>query len=1515
MAKLYFSVDADYQKVIRLREEIAKLEKQMKGFNSHTTTDAIDKLEDELSDLRSEYNKLTKEAAKSGVEIEKSGISMKKALAAVGGVAALKALGSEIIRVRGEFQEMETSIETLVGKSMSNKLIPQLKELAKVSPLTMTDIVGAEKMMLGFNIEADKTIGFLKALSDVSMGSSQKFNSLTLAFSQMSASGKLMGQDLNQMINAGFNPLQQIAKTTGKSIATLKEEMSKGAVSAEMVQQAFIDATSAGGKFYKMSENASKTINGQISMMQDAWDAALNEMGQNSEGFIMSGIQTTTTLIQNYETVGKVLVSLVATYGVYKAALIANIALEKVQAIQRLASIKGVKQMKLVTDMLNTRLTKLNAKLMANPYAILAGVVVSLGVAIYQSATKMTYAEMAVKKYNDAINEQKELEEKRKTALEELLSVLSDESASSYAKIQAMNRIRDEYPALIQKYIDEKGHVKDLVGLWKEYNEEIEKNRKESNLNRLVEANAELEKRKANLDNASNMTNAERREAAKNAYKAAQEAQKVAQKAVDEDNFIEWQKNLKKKTDAQIDAELLELKRIESARKNNKNMRMNSVGVGGYNGIITDEELSKSIEVLNSESELRKQSKSNFDKDYQEAKAAWEKAKKELKKIEANRKAYTTKEYEDAKKKVDSTEAAYKKLGGKTEKQLKQEETANEKKIKEEQKLADELLDIRRKNQQDEIDLLEEGSEKRLKQIELDYQKELDAIEKQKREWEGKQEKGLSDEQRDALNQRTIIAEKNKAKAILQIEKELVGQYQSNAQKRLEIEEKFNKDIAALQLARVEAEKRGDNEAVKKLSESLAKAGSDKGKALMSYDLEVLKQTPEYIQAFEDLDNTSTETLQFLVEQFEKVKESAAESLTPEALREYTTTMEELWDKINSRNPFEAIIKYQKEAAITSKELADAQSRLNKIQNGEKVLKSSYIDKETGKIVNVYWELEEAIEAVRKAKDKDSKATNKQKKAEKEASEIVEKLANSLKEVGDTIGGTAGQCISLIGDIASFANMCMIGTSQVSQTASKAIQAVEKASVILGIISAAIQILQKISELGNNKAFKEYEAYAEKVKEINALTDAVNEYKIAVLEAQKEENNWFSTNNLKELRDYKAIQQEALKAYKDKLGEEQAIYQNESGGGWLTGAFNWAMGNLSALSPFDWWKDIWGQGGYEEGMTAAANNLRIETRKKSSGFLGSGIGAKSQKTEDLQTWINQNKHLFEDLDTNLFDENGFINIELAKLVIDNYGDKLVGETEETLQELIELKEKYDEYITQLREYVSSMYEPLVDNFVDSLWTWFDEGKDALDTFKDYASDTFRDIVSDMLRTIVLEKVVGSFSDDIADIYEEYAKGAIDETELMKKVGDRTEGLVDSYETQIPALQAIMEQVEAYLNQAGISLHGDSSYSQEASSKGFETMSEETGSELNGRFTALQISNEETKNQITLLNITANEIKAIQSGIKDISSGIQDQLANSYLELVAINENTGTSAKYLKDIKFDIAEVKENTKKL
>ena len=121
----------------------------------------------------------------------------------------------------------------------------------------------------------------------------------------------------------------------------------------------------------------SASITGQISNIEDAIDSMLNDIGKKSEGIINGSLSVVSFLVENYEKIGKILLQLVATYGAYKAAVITNIALEKVQAFNRLAHIKGVTAMQLVTDILTKKTAALNAVLMANPYVMLATVVMS----------------------------------------------------------------------------------------------------------------------------------------------------------------------------------------------------------------------------------------------------------------------------------------------------------------------------------------------------------------------------------------------------------------------------------------------------------------------------------------------------------------------------------------------------------------------------------------------------------------------------------------------------------------------------------------------------------------------------------------------------------------------------------------------------------------------------------------------------------------------------------------------------------------------------------------------------------------------------------------------------------------------------------------------------------------------------------------------------------------------------------------------------------------------------------
>ena len=811
----------------------------------------------------------------------------------------------------------------------------------------------------------------------------------------------------------------------------------------------------------------------------------------------------------------------------------------------------------------------------------------------------------------------------------------------------------------------------------------------------------------------------------------------------------------------------------------------------------------------------------------------------------------------------------------------------------------DELADARIRAQQKleaaRISVMQEGIRKRQALARQELDESLAQIDKEERDTlkkmdEAEKKRGVKStpEERQAVrdnaSQQRAMATMGYLKESYDIEKEFrdrnlrewveyYKEYGTYQEKRAALDKEYNHKIGQLYEERRKAEAEGDAAGAEFLDLQIARATRDKGKELIKLDYKQLTESPDYIRAFENLRETSTGTLNSLLEQFEKAKQAAAQVLSPDELREYTTTIREIMDELDSRNPFQALADRKSELAEAERELAEARRNLETVNAGGRVSTGVRYNDRTGKMEETYLTAAAAMEKYNKAQDKVARSSSRVEKAEKEAADIVGELARAVGELGGAIGGQAGEIITLMGDVALFTLTTINGLDKVAQTGANAISAVEKASVILTIISAAIQLFQKISELGNNRAFRQYEAYAEKIKEINALTDAVNEYRIAALEAQQAESNWFSADNLKNLRDYRALHDEVAKAYADKAMESQAIYRNESGGGWLTGALNWVMGNLSALAWWDEWRDIWGQGDYKEGQTAAINNLRIETRKKSSGFLGTGIGGKSQKTEDLVTWA-RNQGLGE-----LFDDEGLINKELAQSLIDNYGDKLVGQTKETLEALIELREKYDEYIEQLHEYVSSLYEPLTENFVDSLWDWFDNGKDALDSFKDYASDTFRDIVSDMMRTIVLDKVVGSFGDDIAALYEEYAKGKIDETELMRKVAERTEGLVGDYQSAIPELQNIMDLVGGYLKDAGIDIKQPEGSSQSGRAGTVTSMTEETAGRLEG------IGNATLDHVISIDNNLTRHLEGMATSLGKIAGN------SEYLRhLETINEN-------------------------
>lgn len=298
------------------------------------------RLRHDITSARGQFTELTHGVESDAARIEGSFRRIGIGIGSIFAVGQIEQFVDRIIKVRSEIQSLEASFETLAGSREKGLLLMQrLKDYAVSTPMQLNDLASGAQTLLGFNIELEKVMPVLKAIGDISMGNRDKFNSLTLAFAQMSATGKLMGQDLLQMINAGFNPLTEISAKTGRSISALKDEMSAGSISAQMVEDAFISATAAGGKFHGMLESQSRTMRGALSNLQGHFSDMLNDMGESTEGIISSGINAADTLVKHYETVGEVLITLAATYGTAKAALMAHAAMANAAAEAEIAAL------------------------------------------------------------------------------------------------------------------------------------------------------------------------------------------------------------------------------------------------------------------------------------------------------------------------------------------------------------------------------------------------------------------------------------------------------------------------------------------------------------------------------------------------------------------------------------------------------------------------------------------------------------------------------------------------------------------------------------------------------------------------------------------------------------------------------------------------------------------------------------------------------------------------------------------------------------------------------------------------------------------------------------------------------------------------------------------------------------------------------------------------------------------------------------------------------------------------
>ncbi len=1478
-----------------IREQERALGKERDALFNLTQQQAEARLS--VKKLRDEYA-LYKDDAKDVTEANNGvAVSWKKALAVIGGAGVLKALGSEIIRVRGEFQAADTAIQTLLGsKEKADALMAQVREYAKISPLEFSDVTAATQMMLGFNIEAEKVPRFISAIGDVSMGESQKFNSLTLAFSQMSATGKLMGQDLNQMINAGFNPLQIMSEKTGKSIATLKDEMSKGAISAEMVQQAFIDATSAGGKFYNMSENASKTINGQLSMMQDAMDAVFNEMGTKGESVIMSGIQVTTSLIENYETVGKVLVGLVTTYGAYRTAVmlttiatgkhtIAEIALTNARVLARKAQMA------------------LNASMLTNPYVALAVAVVGLGAAMWAFRDSTTAAEKATRMYDEALDKQQKKQDEYKAKIDSLIKAIDDNNTSEGERLQAFEALKAEYPTVLNNLLTEAEYLKDVLKYKKLIADEDNKRVRQDDADLLLQEESKLEQLKLGIDKLKAIYgNDETHLKIKpsiDAYNAQLEVVNKQKSKVASHDATSFLGNIKDMKDGDIASVIDGIN--NSLKALGKSGDDAIAVVSELGGEFSKSQLSSIKNALETEQKSRSGDKktgeewlSSYKKIYEDAEKAYNDF---LNSKQVMSEAERDKELARLKELRDTAKTTYESKGGSTSSDSKQQKES-EKQKKEQEKLAEELLSLRHQNQQDEITLMREGTDKKLKQIDLDYKKEIAAIKKQEKDLSEKQGGKLTSEQSIEISARYTNAENKRDKAIADVTKEQLKTEQQALNDYLKEYGTFQQQKLAIAQEYAEKIKKAQEEnGINSVQVKLLKKQRDV--AIQNKETEAIKANIDWVTVFGEFGSMFSDMVKPALDEAKK----------------YVRT-----DKFKNSDQ------------ASQKSLIDAISQMEKSLGGT----GGVNFKKLGQDVKAYQTAEQnrinAVEIETEALDKLQKAQEDYTKAQQDGTEEEKQATANALDIARQNADIASVNVKTQTDIANQAQR------NVTDTATKLKASMEN---LLGG-------LQQISSGGL------YNAYSGIIKTANGFKDVIGK----------------TSESLKEVPIVGWILS-IIDVLKDGLsnlvgGLLDAVLNAVSGiiSDVLSGdlfvtigrSLRDGIGNILNAISFGGFNSLFGIGGNKKEVEEAINRLtdRNETLQTAiedlTDVMESSKGTKSvaayadakklqKETEDNYKRIAQEQARYSSAHHSWnYYWGGFNQEEISRLsnqIGRNWNGDIWSLSPEEMKMLRSnvdmwekiqntgkggygerLSEKLDDYIDQagkMEELTNKLYEGLTGISFDSM---YDSFIDNLMDMKYDAKAAAEDISEYFMRAMFSNKIGELYSDKLEGWWKKFG-AAMEDNELTKT---EREALQDEYMQYIEEAMKLRDELAAATGYDKIS---QESTSQSSTSRGFGTeMTHEDAGELSGRFTALQIAGEEIKTQniaqtqsLNLLTARADAILSMNTETRNIADDTRNLIAQSYLELVQISENTGNSAKYLKDIKADIAEVKKNTSKL
>lgn len=271
-------------------------------------------------------------AEQSGTSVEQMFSKIRTAATTAMGVFSAKEFASNILQIRGQFQQLEVAFSTMLGSAeKANTLMNQLVRTAATTPFDLKGVADGAKQLLAYGTQASDVNDTIVRLGDIAAGLSIPLNDLVYLYGTTMTQGRMFTMDLRQFMGRGIPMAEELAKIFGVTKNEVAELVSAGKVGSAEVQKAIENMTNSGGRFGGLMEAQSHTITGQISNIEDAVDMMYNDIGKQSEGAINTALAGVSFLIENYKTVGGTLASLVGSYGAYKAALMAIAAIQGAQ--------------------------------------------------------------------------------------------------------------------------------------------------------------------------------------------------------------------------------------------------------------------------------------------------------------------------------------------------------------------------------------------------------------------------------------------------------------------------------------------------------------------------------------------------------------------------------------------------------------------------------------------------------------------------------------------------------------------------------------------------------------------------------------------------------------------------------------------------------------------------------------------------------------------------------------------------------------------------------------------------------------------------------------------------------------------------------------------------------------------------------------------------------------------------------------------------------------------------------